>query len=295
MRILLIAFLLVAVLGGVLAYLASSPSSLRAEFAREVVRALADSNTTSVKTPDPASGSTTLLTDADLAGLPSAVRRYVQLSGAVGRPRVRNFRARFRGRIRSGPTARWMPFTGEQVNTIDPAARLFYMDARMLGIPTQVLHRFVGPSATMRVRVASVFTAVDAKGPAMDAAETVTLFNDLCVMAPGAMIDPRIAWQEVDPLTVDATFTHLGRTVRARLTFNALGELRDFVADGRGAVSRDGLTFTPTRWSTPLHEYRDFGSARLMSRGEGVWHPASGEFAYLQFDLLEIAYNVSER
>lgn len=291
MRILLVGFLLLAVLGGVLAYLASAPSSLRAEFAREVVRALADSNRASGGTSD----STPRLTDADLAGLPPAVRRYIQLSGAVGRPRVRNFRARFRGRIRSGPTARWMSFTGEQVNTIEPASRLFYMDARMLGVPTQVLHRFVGPSATMRVRVASVFTAVDAKGPSMDAAETVTLFNDLCVMAPGALIDPRIAWQEIDPLTVDATFTHLGRSVRARLTFTAHGELRDFVADGRGALSPDGRTFTPMRWSTPLHEYRDFGSARLMSRGEGVWHPASGEYAYLQFELLEIAYNVRER
>ena len=52
-------------------------------------------------------------------------------------------------------------------------------------------------AATMRVKVASALTIVDAKGTEMDEAETVTLFNDLCVFAPGALIDRRIQWQEV--------------------------------------------------------------------------------------------------
>jgi hypothetical protein len=49
----------------------------------------------------------------------------------------------------------------------------------------------------MRVKVASILMMVDAKGPEMDQAETVTLFNDLCVFAPGALIDPRIRWQVI--------------------------------------------------------------------------------------------------
>jgi hypothetical protein len=142
----------------------------------------------------------------------------------IGQPRVQNFRARFRGRIRSGPDARWMSFTGEQHNFFDQPSRLFLMDAAMFGVPFQAFHRFVGPEATMRVKVASVFTMVDARGPQMDAAETVTLFNDLCVMAPGAMVDPAIVWQQVDAHTVYGTFTNAGRTVRAVLTFNDLGE-----------------------------------------------------------------------
>ena len=55
----------------------------------------------------------------------------------------------------------------------------------MFGVPFQAFHRFVGPSATIRVKVASVVMMVDAKGPEMDEAETVTLFNDLCVFGRG--------------------------------------------------------------------------------------------------------------
>jgi hypothetical protein len=103
----------------------------------------------------------------------------------VGQPRVQNFRSRFHGQIRSGPTVPWLSFTGEQYNFYDQPSRLFLLDASMFGVPFQAFHRFVGPSATMRVKVASVVTVVDAKGPEMDEAETVTLFNDWCVLSPG--------------------------------------------------------------------------------------------------------------
>jgi hypothetical protein len=266
----------------VLAWLAQAPGSYRAQYARDVAQGLGRA----VAMP--------LLTEADLAPLPDAVRRYVLLSGAVGQPRVQNFRARFHGRIRSGPDARWMSFTGEQHNFFDQPSRLFLMDAAMFGVPFQAFHRFVGPEATMRVKVASVFTMVDARGPQMDAAETVTLFNDLCVMAPGAMVDPAIVWQQVDAHTVYGTFTNAGHTVRAVLTFNDLGELTDFVADGRGALAKDGRSFTPMRWSTPLSAYRDFGAHRLMSHGECVWHAEAGNFVYLQFEVASIEYNVGD-
>ena len=44
-----------------------------------------------------------LVTEADLAALPEPVRRYLRVTRAVGQPRVRNYRIRFTGRIRSAP------------------------------------------------------------------------------------------------------------------------------------------------------------------------------------------------
>jgi hypothetical protein len=206
---------------------------------------------------------------------------------------VQNFHARFHGQIRSGPDARWMSFSGEQYNFYDQLSRLFLMNASMFGIPFQAFHRFIGPSATMRVKVASVVTMVDARGPEMDEAETVTLFNDLCVFAPGALIDRRIQWQTSDSQAVSASFTNGSYTIRAVLSFNDRAELTNFVADGRAAAAADGKSFTRMGWSTPLGDYREFGSHRLMARGEGVWHAPTGDYAYLRFELDAIEYNVA--
>jgi hypothetical protein len=129
---------IVALLGVTLGFLSQGPSSFRAEYGREIAQGLGRA------VPMP------LLTEGDLAQLPTPVQRYIRLNGAVGQPRVQNFRARFHGQIRSGPSARWMSFTGEQYNFYDRPSRLFLMDASMFGVPFQVFHRFVGPSATMR-------------------------------------------------------------------------------------------------------------------------------------------------
>ncbi|GAB2629063.1 hypothetical protein GCM10009696_36870 [Kocuria himachalensis] len=272
---------LVVLAGVVLGFLAEGPGSFRAQYARDVSRDRAGA---------PA---TPLLTEADLGQLPAVVQRYVRLSGAVGQPRVRNFRARFHGQIRSGPDATWMSFTGRQDNSYHPPSRLFLMDAVRFGIPVQAFHRFIGAWATMRVKVASVATVVDARGPEMDEAETVTLFNDLCVFAPGALSDPGIRWQDIDEHTVKAWFTHAGRTIGAVLFFNDRGELTNFVADGRGARSADGKSFTTMPWSTPVAGYRRFGSHRLMEHGQGIWHAPAGDYSYLRFTLDSIEYNVA--
>jgi len=272
---------LIALVGVIVGFASSGPWSMRAQFQRDVNDGLG--RTTSMP----------LLRDADIAALPPAVQRYIRLSGAVGQPRVQNFRARFHGRIRSGPTARWITFTGSQYNFYDAPSRLFYMDGTMFGIPVKVFHRFIGPSATMRVRLASLFPIVDASGPMMDRAETVTLFNDLCVFAPGALISPNITWHEIDALTVDATFTNRTHTVSAVLSFNTAGELIDFVADGRGAASADGKSFVEMRWSTPLRDYRTFGVHRMAAHGDGVWHAPAGTYSYLEFDIDDVVFNVT--
>ncbi len=270
----------IILIGVAVAWNAQAPGSFADTYRRDVATRLAS------VAPAP------LLTEADIAPLPPVVQRYVRSSGAVGQPKVVNFRVRFRGSIRSGPDARWMPFTGEQHNFVDDPARLFIMDARMFGVPIQVLHRFIGPTATMQVKAVSLLTVADAHGPHMDESETVTLFNDLCIMAPSALITPSIEREEIDPVRVKAAFTNGRWTVNAILIFNEADELVDFVSDDRSAASSDGRTFTRMRWSTPVSGYRMFGTHRLAAQGEGIWHATEGEYAYLRFEPVDIAYNV---
>jgi hypothetical protein len=233
--------------------------------------------------------------DADLAPLPAPVQRYLRTAGVVGRARVRNFHVRMHGRIRNGPDAAWMPLRAEQYNFVEPPARLFYFTASMFMMPVQGYHRYIGPSATMRVKAAALVPVVDVSGEEMDQGETVTMFNDMCVMAPATLIDPAIVWEPIDARAARATFTNAGRTIRAELTFNDAGELTDFRSDDRYQTSPDGRSAKKVRWSTPIGGYRSFAAARLASRGEGRWHEAAGAYAYIELTIDDIAYNLRSR
>lgn len=267
----------VLVLAGVVYGFASQgPLSFRSEYRGGVRERIARDTTRSE-----------VVTESDLAHLPEPVARYVRLSGAVGRPRVRHFASTWRGRIRGTPEDPWMEFTARQHNFVDGPARFYRMDARRGVLPIDVLHAFEDGAATMRVRLLSLFPLVNESGPELTRAETVTLFNDLCVLAPGALIDPAIEWRVVHERSVEARYTVERNTIGATLAFDEAGELVDFVSDDRLAASPGG-GFTRRRWSTPLRDYRDFGPHRASARGEARWHVDGGGYTYVEADLLDL-------
>jgi hypothetical protein len=233
-----------------------------------------------------------LVTEEDLNHLPPPVRNYVVFTGAVGKPRIHNFRAVFEGEFRNGLDSPWMKFTSEQYNFVDPPARLFRMRASRYGIPMEALHMFRGDAATMQIKVASLLQVVDARGAQMNQAETVTLLNDMCLLAPAALIDrERILWETDGPFSAVAKFSHLGITVTARLEFAASGELTGFVSNDR-FLSTDGKHMENLPWSTPVKSYREVAGRRVAGYGEAVWLRPEGEFTYGKFRLVTIEYNL---
>lgn len=271
---------LVILLAAVYGFASQGPWSFRATYEREVDARLAEGG----EAEPPA------LMEADIAHLPELVQRYLRVAGAVGQPRVDHFRAVWRGRIRESPEDDWMAFEAEQVNFVRDPARFFLMDARRSGLPVDVFHAFADGAASMRVRVLSILPVVDERGPELTRAETVTVFNELCLLAPAALVDPGIEWAPVDDRSVRARYTLGENTIAAVLEFNDTGELVDFVSDDRSATSEGGR-LTPLRFSTPVREYATFGDRRVMTRGEGRWHPPEGAFAYVELELVDFEVN----
>ena len=146
----------------------------------------------------------------------------------------------------------------------------------------------------MRVRALSIVPVVDASGVDFSRTETVTLFNDMCIMAPATLVDPAIRWEKVDETTVTATYANGPHTIRAVLVFNDTGALVNFWSDDRPALAPDRTTFLPQRWSTPVGGYRAQGPFRLASRGEARYAAPAGEYAYIEFDGLEVSYDLTQ-
>ncbi len=234
----------------------------------------------------------TPLTEADIADLPAPVRRYVRASGAVGRPRPRTMRLDMDAVMIRKPGGPRMPATSRQVNLFDRPARLFLMRARMFGLPVRALHLYRGEDATFQVRIASLVNIVNVRGEDISASETVTVLNDMCAFAPGALVDPRLAWQALDDRSATVTFTNGSRRVSATLAFNDRDELVDFWSDDR-PEGGDGH-FAPARWNTPLSDYRAIDGMRLPTCGSAVYARPGGPFTYGEFTLRSIAYDVTD-
>jgi len=257
------------------------PSSYASRYKTDVLQRL-----TSV--PDGA-----ILNEVDIKDLPAPVMKYLHYVGAVGKPKVHNFRAVFTGRMRMKPDAKWMKIKSQQYNFYDDPARLFYLRAAFFGIPFDGFHRYAGDHAIMLTRVANLYPVADARGEKMDQGETVTMFNDMCLLAPASMTSPQIKWTEISSTMVKAVFTNKGKTISATLFFNEEGALINFISFDR-FMSPDGKSYLNYPWSTPVGAYREVNGRKVPLYGEAIWHTPEGSFAYAWFDIREIEYNVTD-
>lgn len=231
-----------------------------------------------------------ILTEQDIGFLPEPVKKYIRYTGSIGKPKVRNFRIDFEGKIRSEDKTPWMPFQSEQHNFLQQSLRLFFLHAEMKRLPVTGYHRYKNGEAFMDIRLLSLIKVQYQDGEEMGVAETVTFFNDMCVMAPATLIDHRITWNEVVGNKVLATFTTNGISISAWLHFNEEGQLINFVSEDRHALMPDG-TMQKYRWSTPVKDYADYNGIKLASFAEAVYDYPEGPFVYGQFHLQQVIYN----
>jgi hypothetical protein len=275
--------------------LAAAPWSFQALYERDARQGLAAS-----------AGGTSIVTEADLAHLPEQIQRYLRFAGVVGKPRVSDYRVLFDGGLRSAPDKPFMTGLIEQHSFASPPARLFLAHMSMFGVPAEAYHRYVGPSATFNVKIASLAHIVNESGPEMNRAETVTLLNDMLLLAPATIIDAGIEWEELDSRRLRATWSNAGNTVSAELTFDESGALSDFVSADRarsadlrdlGATELDPGSVVGSanrlRWSTPIGGWKELDGRKLPVDAVAVWHLPAGDFVYGKFEILEIEFNAA--
>ena len=230
-----------------------------------------------------------ILTETDLAHLPPLVQTYLRYVGVVNKPKVKNFKLTFDGEMREKDKD-FFQFTSVQYNFFDEPTRLFFMKAQMFGVTVLGYHAYKNGQAAMEIKLFGVYPIVDLKGQTLNKAETVTVFNDMCLMAPASLIDARITWETLDSYSVKATFTNHNIAIQATLFFNDLGQLTNFVSDDRTALPE----MKSYRFSTPVKDYRNINGYNIMTYGETIWDYPDGAFVYGKFHLKDVVYNASE-
>jgi hypothetical protein len=164
-----------------------------------------------------------------------------------------------------------MAFRSEQYNFYDPPARLFLVKGSMYGLPVEGLHLFRGDGATMQIKVASLAQVVDAKGPKMNQGETVTLFNDLCLLA-AALIDRSTSMGSRRPCGARQLHPPGHHDQRA-----APSTSRELTISSRMTVPVQRRHNLPELPLVDAGALPDFDGRRVAGYGETMWHtPEAG-------------------
>jgi len=235
--------------------------------------------------------STDILTENDVAHLPLIVQKYLYYTKSIGQPKVKSFRAEFTGGMSSKPEDKYMKLQSVQYNFYENPSRYFYMTTNKMGLPATGLHLYQNATATFEVKLLNWFKVVDAKGDKMNQAETVTLLNDMCFIAPATLIDSRITWKAINDTSVKAIFKNGSISISAMLYFNGKGELVNFISNDR--YDTDGKKYVSYPWSTPVEDYRMINGYLLPSKATLIYKKPEGDFTYGKLEYKSVKYNLT--
>jgi hypothetical protein len=258
------------------ALLAFSTRKFEASFVNDVEAAISEAKTLTPK----------ILVEADLAHLPAPVQRYIRYSGALGKPNIQSLRVEFDGEMR-GRGQEWFKFNSLQYNFFPNPTRLFFMSGRFFGVTVPGYHRYAMASAKMNIKLFGIIPIIEKSGEEMNIAETVTLFNDMCLLAPESLIDRRISWEVLSDRSVRGSLNNTGIQVAAVLYFNESDQLVNFVSEDRYSID----DMKKYRFSTPLSKYQKLNDRNIATYGETIWHYPEGDFTYGRFYLKSIKYS----
>lgn len=225
--------------------------------------------------------------EKDILHLPDPLQAYLKLAGVIGKTRMSYFKITMAGEMKLDRKKPYAPIKATQYTFLDQGIRLFYITMRYKGLPISGIHHYKEDDALMTIKLLDLVTVANYSGEQMQRAETVTYFNDLCLMAPGALIDEDITWEVLDHKHVKAIFNKHGHTISATLVFDDEGMLCDFISPDRMAIDSKG-NMENILWSTPMSSKRPLGDYYLADEGYAVWHYPDGQFPYIHLKFEDI-------
>ncbi|HYU76320.1 MAG TPA: DUF6544 family protein [Ktedonobacteraceae bacterium] len=231
-----------------------------------------------------------LITDAHLNRLPEVVQRYLRYAQVVGKESIRTVRAGQKGMYRTQPGKRWFPMVAEQYVTTKPPAFLWHMTSQLFPLVSiSVTDRFSAGHGNLRVKLWSLITMGNARGPEMDEGELQRYLAEVAYY-PTACLSDAIEWQTIDDSSVKATIRQQGITASAVLHVDGQGQLTHVTTE-RYMEEHGRYRLEP--WSGQYSEYKEVDGMRIPTRFEVTWHLKSGDFNWLQGEITEIEYNQS--
>lgn len=228
-----------------------------------------------------------IVTAEMLQGLPEPVQRYLKYSGVVGKPLVRNVHLKQVGRIRQNAQQPWMEFVADEYYTVTPPAFVWSAKAKAASLPlVRVRDRYANGSGNMLVTMGGILNIVNAKGAEINQGSMMRYFNEM-MWFPSAFLGDNVSWKPIDNNSVEVAFTDSGKSINAKMYFDEDGRLVNFIAKRYRGTDLE-------TWSTPITGYGEFEGLKLPVRGQGVWNLSSGDLIYIELQLTEVEYNISE-
>lgn len=230
-----------------------------------------------------------ILEQQHLSGLPEPVRKWLERSGAVGRPHIRTGRVTQRAEMKMKPDQQdWMAATAEQYTTTDPPGFIWTVDAKMnpfLGFSGR--DRFAEGAGAMLIKLHSLIPVVKETGEKLDEGTAQRFLGEL-VWFPSLALSEHVRWEELSDTSAKATFEHAGTVASGTFYFRSNGEFIRYAALRYMGNDPDSKRH---EWVLDVKGYRTFEGFRVPAEMTATWKLPEGDWIWLKLRIMDIRYD----
>jgi hypothetical protein len=225
------------------------------------------------------------VTEAELAGLPEPVRRWLRYSGVVGTQRPRTVRLRQEGELQLEGRG-WLPYRAEQYFTTDPPGFLWKLGLRMAPLVwVRGRDQYRGGQASMQMRALSLIPVADKTGGGLNQGDLLRYLGEL-QWFPAAALADCLSWEPLAADAARATMTYGGVTASMTFCFGAEGRLLE-----QRAIRYNDARGGNEAWVNRNDADRAFGGIRVPAVGEAGWEYDAGPYPYIRWRVTDLEHN----
>lgn len=230
-----------------------------------------------------------ILTEEDIKDLPKPIKRWLNRSGAIGKPLINVGKVIQRAKLKMKPEQKgWLSANAVQFSTIDTPSFLWAVDVEMNSlIGFQGRDKFVDGKGEMLIKVNSLINVVNEKGEKLDEGTMQRYLGEM-VWFPSLALNPYITWKEVNDTMATATMEYKETKASGTFYFNENGDFVKYTAMRFKDNNKDAKRY---EWILSVKGYSTFEGITVPSRMTATWKLENEDWTWLKLEVMDLKYN----
>ncbi len=225
------------------------------------------------------SSSTDIVNFTDIENLPELIKNYLIKTSIVGACKNCSITLKQKGRIRSAPGKKWLPFTAIQYMSWNHPGFIW----KAKSFPVLVRDKYMNGRGEVKVSFSGLKNIEVSKGSTINNGALLRYFGELAYY-PQGFLDKRISWEEINSNTVKGTLKLKDIAVSGTFYFNEEGWIYKFEAKRHYNDSLQNFTGI-------VDNYKEFSGMIIPSEMTAIWNLNEGDFEYFKAIITDYCVN----
>jgi len=234
-----------------------------------------------------------VISASEINELPAPVKKWLQLSGAVGKPYIRVGKVIQQAEMKMKPGQQnWMPASATQYTFLEKPAFIWTVDGKMNAfLNFQGRDKFTDGKGEMLIKLNSLINVVNEQGEKLNEGSLQRFLGEM-VWFPSLALSEYISWEQLNDTTARATLNYKGSRGSGTFYFNEQGDFIRFSAMRYKDNIPDAKRY---EWVLEVKDYRIFEGIKVPSKMTTTWKLDKEDWTWLNLEIVDIKYNENAR